>query len=278
MKQVTIDHQTIPALGIGSWHLGQGYHDADDEIRAIQTGVDAGIKLIDTAEMYGDGLSETLIGKAIQGRRDQVYLVTKVYPWNAKHLLMAQSCHDSLQRLNTDYIDLYLLHWRADSSLQEVVSCFQELKDQGKIRAWGVSNFDVKDMEDLYRIEQGNDCATNQVLYNPASRGIEFSLTPWCQHKNIPVMAYSPLNGQGTTLLRHPAIMAIANKYHLSPSTILLAWSMRNGCTIPIPESGNLLHMNNNIQALEFELDDHDLAMIDHHFPEPTKKVPLDVR
>lgn len=278
MKKITIDQKTIPALGMGSWHLGQGYHDADDEIKAIQTGLDAGITLIDTAEMYGNGRSETLIGKAIKGRRDQVYLVTKIYPWNANRLLMERSCNHSLKRLNTDHIDLYLLHWRTGSLLKEVVNGFEKLKAQGKIRAWGVSNFDVDDMNDLYQIEHGNQCATNQVFYNPTSRGIEFSLMQWCQDKNMPVMAYSPLDGQGATLSRHPVIISLANKHHVPPSTILLAWAMRNGNTIPIPESGTAAHVNDNIQALTLILDDSDLAMIDHTFNKPIKKLPLETR
>jgi len=263
---------------MGSWHLGQGRHSEKAEIDALRAGVDAGLQVIDTAEMYGSGKSETLIGKALHGIRDKVYLVSKIYPYHANRLMMEKSCNATLKRLDTDCLDLYLLHWRFSSILSEVVPGFEKLRQQGKIKAWGVSNFDVSDMDDLFAIEDGNRCATNQIFYNPASRGVEFDLMPWCLQHKMPVMAYSPLGGEGASLLRHPLITQLAAKYQTGPSSILLAWVIRNGNTIAIPESGEAAHIRENAAALNITLQPADLRVMDEAFPPPTQKVPLETR
>lgn len=278
MKTVTLNGTNIAPIGMGSWHLGQGRHSETSELNALRAGIDAGMQLIDTAEMYGRGRSETLIGKALHGLRDKVYLVSKIYPYHANRLLMERSCNATLKRLKTDCLDLYLLHWRFSSILTEVVPGFEKLKQQGKIKAWGVSNFDVKDMEDLFAIEQGDQCATNQIFYNPASRGVEFDLVPWCQQRHIPMMAYSPLGGEGAALMRHPLITQLAAKYQTGPSSILLAWVIRNGNMIAIPESGEAAHIRENAAALHIELQQSDLKLLDEAFPAPTQKMPLETR
>ncbi len=278
MNKVIINQQSVAAIGMGSWHLGQGRHSEAEETKALRTGVSLGLQVIDTAEMYGDGRSETLIGKALKGIRQQVFLVSKIYPSHANSRMMQQSCEDSLKRLQTDVLDLYLLHWRAGNDLHEVVSGFEALKARGKIKAWGVSNFDTGDMQDLLAVEGGNQCATNQVFYNVASRGIEYDLVPWCAEHRIPLMAYSPLGGSGSHLLRHPAITAIAARRQTSPATILLAWAIRNGKTIAIPESGEAAHIRENAAVLAFTLQPEDLQAIDAAFPAPDKKVRLEMR
>ncbi|ARU93752.1 aldo/keto reductase [Tatumella citrea] len=278
MKKVTINGQSVAPLGMGSWHLGQGRHSQAEEIDALRTGVSLGMDVIDTAEMYGGGRSESLIGQALRGIRDQVFLVSKIYPWNANRLLMERSCNNSLKRLQTDSLDLYLLHWRTGSILSEAVEGFEKLRAEGKIKAWGVSNFDTSDMEDLIAVENGKNCVTNQVFYNVASRGIEFDLVPWCNQHNIPVMAYSPLGGSGAHLMAHPVITQIAAKRQTSPATVLLAWSVRNGKTIAIPESGEAAHIRQNAEVFSFTLQPEDLQAIDHAFPPPTEKVSLETR
>ncbi|WP_017348198.1 aldo/keto reductase [Pantoea sp. A4] len=278
MNTVNITGQALPAIGMGSWHLGQGRHTEQEEITALRTGLDVGMKLIDTAEMYGRGKSETLIGKAITGLRDKVYLVSKVYPWNANRLMMERACNASLKRLQTDTLDLYLLHWRFGSILSEAVEGFEKLKQQGKIRAWGVSNFDVSDMQDLFAVENGERCAVNQVFYNPASRGIEFDLMPWAAQHKVALMGYSPLGGEGASLLRHPLITQLAAKYHTGPSSVLLAWVIRHNNILTIPESGEAAHIRENAQALALTLESGDLQAMDVAFPPPTQKVPLETR
>ncbi len=278
MKTVIMNGQSVAPIGMGSWHLGQGRHTEKEEIDALRTGVSLGLNVIDTAEMYGSGRSETLIGKALQGIRDQVFLVSKIYPWNANRLMMERSCNNSLKRLQTDSLDLYLLHWRMGSLLGETVRGFEKLKAEGKIKAWGVSNFDTSDMQDLMSVENGKNCATNQVFYNVASRGIEYDLVPWCNNHNIPVMAYSPLGGSGAHLMRHPVITRIAAQRQTSPATVLLAWAIRNGKTVAIPESGEAAHIRQNAAVLSFTLHPEDLQAIDSAFPPPTAKVALETR
>ncbi len=278
MKTVIISGQPVVPVGMGSWHLGQGRYTEAEEIKALRTGVSLGLHVIDTAQMYGRGRSETLIGKALTGIRHQVYLVSKIYPWNANRLMMERSCNNSLKRLQTDALDLYLLHWRFGSLLGEAVRGFEKLKAQGKIKAWGVSNFDTADMEDLMAVENGEHCATNQVFYNVGSRGIEYDLMPWCHQHNIPLMAYSPLGGSGTHLMSHPVITQIAAKRQTSPATVLLAWSIRSGQTIAIPESGEAAHIRQNAAVLAFTLSNEDLAAIDAAFPPPQGKMRLETR
>lgn len=268
--------EAVPPIGQGSWRLGQGRRPAASEEEAMRTGLDLGLKVIDTAEMYGDGRSETHIGRAIAGRRDEVFLVSKVLPGNASPHGIARACDASLARLGTDRLDLYLLHWddgRLD--LKAVVAAFETLRADGKIRAWGVSNFDVDDMEDLFRIPGGQNCATNQVLYNLGSRGIEFALLPWCAERRLPVMAYTPLGG--SRLLRDPALARIAAAHGATPSAVALRWAVRSGRVIAIPEAGNPAHVAENAAAQNLELTPDDLQALDTAFPPPRRKTPLDV-
>lgn len=278
MSSLQLDGNSLSPLGMGSWHLGQGKRTDREEIEALRTGVSLGMNVIDTAEMYGRGRSETLIGKAIEDIRDDVFLVSKIYPWNANRLLMARSCENTLRRLKTDRLDLYLLHWRLGSFLGEMIHGFEKLKAEGKIRAWGVSNFDTQAMESLLKIEQGDRCATNQVLYNVGSRGVEFDLIPWSQQHNIPLMAYSPLGGKGADLAHHPVILKLAEKHQATPAALLLAWTIRNGRTLAIPESGTAAHVRDNAVALSIWLDNEDLSAIDKAFPPPTGKQKLETR
>ncbi len=259
----------VPALGQGSWHLGQERHPAAVEEEAMRTGLSLGMSLIDTALVYGGGSSEQLIGRVIGGQRDRVFLVSKVPPARAKEDGdIARACAESLARLGTDYVDLYLLHWRDDiRDLSRVVASFEDLRSAGKIRAWGVSNFIVRDMEELFRVPHGNNCATNQILYNLGHRGIERDLLPWCQQRNMPVMAYSPLGGPGTDLLRSPTLARIGAALGCSAAAVALAWSIRSGNVIAVVESGSPTHVRENAAALSLKLRPQDLQILDKEYP-----------
>lgn len=267
--------ESIPVLGQGTWHLGENEHRRSEEIAALQLGIDLGMTLIDTAEMYGDGAAEKLIGAAIGGRRQEVFLVSKVLPSNANRKRMAAACDRSLNRLRTDYLDLYLLHWRAGNHLNEVVELFLELQHAGKIRNWGVSNLDVPDMEELMRAPGGNAVATDQVLYNLARRGIEFDLMPWCHSHGIAIMAYSPIE-QGR-LLGHPIVEAIAHRHRATTAQVALAWVLRRDEVNAIPRSSSPAHVRENRLAVDLRLTRDDLAELDRAFPPPRQKVPLEV-
>jgi diketogulonate reductase-like aldo/keto reductase len=260
------DSSHVPALGQGSWHLGQGRHPASDEEEALRTGISLGLGLIDTAEIYGNGRAEELIGHVIAGQRGKVFLVSKVWPDHATASGIRQACTASLARLGTDYLDLYLLHWRTGvSDLSVVVNSFEALRAEGRIRRWGVSNFQVSDMDDLYRIRGGDGCATNQVKYNLQDRSIERDLLPWCERHGLPIMAYSPL-GQGGDLLRNAALVRVAEAHQSSPAAIALAWTIRSGRVIAIPESGSPMHVRQNASALSLRLTDLDLGELDRGF------------
>jgi diketogulonate reductase-like aldo/keto reductase len=258
------DGTVVPALGQGSWHLAQGRHSEAVEEEALRTGLSLGMTLIDTSEGYGDGRSEELIGRVIAGQRDRVFLVTKV-----DHVTgdgVARACEASLARLGTDYLDLYLLHWRnRDTDLSGVVAAFESLRAKGKIRAWGVSNFKVSDMEDLFRIPYGDRCATNQVRYNLDSRGIEYDLLPWCEQRGMPVMAYSPLGGD--SLVRVPTLAQIGAARDCSATAVALAWAIRSGNVIAIPESGSAEHVRENAVALSLTLTPQELQTLDAAHP-----------
>ncbi|MBT0721980.1 aldo/keto reductase [Tatumella sp. TA1] len=269
---------TLPSLGMGSWRLGQGRYDSQQEIQALQRGLDLGLRVIDTAEMYGEGQSETLIGKAIADRRDQTYLVSKVYPWNATERDLETSLDASLSRLRTDFLDLYLLHWQSGNDLQEVVSLMEAMKAKGKIKAWGVSNFDLPAMQSLISVENGANCAVNQVFYNLAGRGIEYDLAPWCAKQNIAMMAYCPLGGAGSHLLDLDEVKTLAEKYHVSPATLLLAWVIRQNNILAIPESGSLAHVEDNARALQLTLNEQDCALLTQYYPAPQTAEPLEIR
>jgi diketogulonate reductase-like aldo/keto reductase len=259
----------IPALGQGTWHMGERGGDHAAEMHALRLGLDLGMTMIDTAEMYADGGSEEVVGKAIAGRRDKVFLVSKVYPQNAGRHSAKAACERSLRRLGTDRLDLYLLHWRGAIPLAETVAAFEGLRAEGKILRWGVSNLDPDDMAELVAAGDGG-CATNQVLYNPEHRGIEFDLLPWCKDHKMPVMAYSPV-GQGGGLLRHPALRAVAARHDRSTAQIALAWAMRHGHVIAIPKASDPEHVRANAASGEIVLTAADLAEIDAGFPPPRR-------
>jgi diketogulonate reductase-like aldo/keto reductase len=260
------DGVIVPALGQGSWHLAQGRHPEAVEEEALRTGLSLGMTLIDTAEIYSDGHSEELISHVIAGQRERVFLVSKVHPNHAAGEGIARACEASLGRLGTDHLDLYLLHWRnRDTDLSGVVAAFESLRAGGKIRAWGVSNFKVGDMDDLLRVPDGYRCATNQVLYNLDSRGIEYELLQWCEQRGMPVMAYSPLGG--SNLVNDPTLAQIGAAHDCSATAVALAWAIRSGNVIAIPESGSAAHVKENAVALSLTLTPQELQTLDAAHP-----------
>jgi diketogulonate reductase-like aldo/keto reductase len=266
------DGAIVPALGQGSAGLGQGRHPETAEEEALRTGLSLGMTLIDTAEMYGDGRSEKLIGRVIAGQRELVFLVSKVWPNHVRGDGIAQACEASLGRLGTNHLDLYLLHWPSrDADLSSIVAAFESLRAAGKIRAWGVSNFKVSDLEDLFRVAHGDRCATNQVLYNLGNRGIEHDLLPWCEQHGMPVMAYSPLGGAGASLLRDPTLARIGAAHGCSAAAVALAWTIRKGNVIAIPESGSAEHVKENAVALSLTLTPDELRALDAAHPPPNQ-------
>jgi diketogulonate reductase-like aldo/keto reductase len=265
---------SIPVLGQGTWHMGEDSSRRDEEIAALRLGLDLGMTLIDNAEMYGDGAAERLVGEAIAGRRDQVFLVSKVLPDHASRMAAIGACDGSPRRLHTDYLDLYLLHWRGDVPLEETLDAFEDLLHANKIRYWGVSNFDVADMEDLF-IAGGTTCAANQVLYNLTRRGIEYDLFPWCHQRGIVIMAYSPIE-QGR-MLGHPALWRVAERHHVTAAQVALAWVLRNDGLCAIPKSSRAEHVVANHAALELSLTKQDLADLDRAFTRPAAKQALEV-
>ncbi|MEB6223677.1 aldo/keto reductase [Pantoea anthophila] len=273
-------HASLPVIGQGSWFMGENPSQRAREVAALQAGLDCGLRLIDTAEMYADGGAEEVVGEALRGRRDQALLVSKVYPWNAGHSDAIEACERSLRRLQTDYLDLYLLHWRGNIPLEETLRAMETLQQQGKIRFWGVSNFDTDDMAELWDEPNGEHCATNQVLYHLASRGIEFDLLPACQQRGVPVMAYCPLAQAGRlrdTLFTDPLLTQIAQQKGISVAQLLLAWVIRQPGVIAIPKASSVAHVQENAAALEVVLTDEELQLIDRAWPAPQHKLPLDI-
>lgn len=269
------DGTTVPALGQGTWELGDDPAWRDAEQLALSRGVDLGMTLIDTAELYGDGRSERLVGEVIAGRRDEVFIVSKVRPENASEMKMMLSCEKSLERLGVERLDLYLLHWEGRVPLEETVEAFRELVDEGMIARWGVSNLDLRTMERLMEIEGAEDCAANQLLYNLGSRGVEFDLLPWMQARDMPMMAYSPLGRGG--LLEHPLIVDIADRHDASPAQVALAAVLRHDGVIAIPKASSVEHVEANADALDIQFDAEDLDRLDQAFPPPTQETPLDI-
>jgi diketogulonate reductase-like aldo/keto reductase len=267
--------EAVPVLGQGTWGMAEGKHPREDEVRSLRLGVDLGMTLIDTAEMYADGGAEELVGEAIAGRRDEVFLVSKVLPINATRRGTVAACARSLRRLGTSWLDLYLLHWRESVPLEHTLQGFMDLAEAGKIRHWGVSNFDTSDMEELIALPHGKDVATDQVLYNLTRRGIEYDLLPWCSERKIPIMAYSPIE-QGR-LLDNQEVRRIAAEHRATPAQIALAWVLRRDGIIAIPRAGDIRHVRENRAALEVRLTKHDLAELDRAFPPPKKKRPLEM-
>jgi diketogulonate reductase-like aldo/keto reductase len=267
--------QKVPVLGQGTWNIGDSVASRAAEIATLRRGIDCGMTMIDTAEMYGSGRSENLVGEAIEGQREQVYLVSKVLPSNASLEGTVRACEASLKRLRTDVLDLYLLHWRGRYPLHETIRGFERLLEQGKIRAWGVSNFDVDDMEELFTTPGGTACAANQVLYNPEHRGIEYDLLPWCAQNGVGVMAYSPV-GQGGRLLSSAALKNVAQKRGISVAQAALAWCLRQQI-MAIPKASSVRHVEENAAAASVELDTEDLAAIEKAYPAPKRKQSLDM-
>lgn len=263
------DGAIVPALGLGSARLAQGRHPEAIEEEALRTGLSLGMTLIDTAEVYSNGHSEELIGRVVAGQRDHVFLVSKVWPSHVAGDGIARACEASLARLGTDHLDLYLLHWPNGiiDDLSRIVAGFESLRAAGKIRAWGVSNFTVSDMENLFRVPHGNRCATNQVLYNISNRGIEDDLLPWCEKRGMPVMAYAPLGE--SSLVHDPTLARIGAAYGCSAAAVALAWAIRSGNVIAIPESGSPTHVKENAVALSLTLTQRNLQTLDAAYPPP---------
>jgi diketogulonate reductase-like aldo/keto reductase len=264
------DGTVVSALGQGSARLGQGGRPQADEEDALRTGLSLGMTVIDTAEVYGKGSAERSISRVIAGQRDRVFLVSKVSPGHVAGDGIARACEESLARLGTDYLDLYLLHWpNGVTDLAHVVKAFENLRAAGKTRAWGVSNFTVKNMEDLFRVPQGDRCATNQVLYNLADRGIERDLLPWCERHDMPVMAYTPLGGSDSGLLRNSTLTKIGAAHGCTAAAVALAWVIRSGRVIAIPESGSVAHVKENAVAFSLTLTPQELATLNAAYPLP---------
>ncbi|MDT9725755.1 aldo/keto reductase [Xylanibacillus composti] len=271
---------TVPTLGQGTWYMGQNRAKRQEEINTLRLGVELGMTLIDTAEMYGEGEAEKLVGEAIRDIRDEVFLVSKVYPHNAGLGRIARSCEQSLQRLGTDCLDLYLLHWRGTVPFSETIEGMERLVEAGKIRSWGVSNLDTADMKELVSQARGTNCVTNQVLYHLGSRGIEYDLLPWQRAKGMPIMAYCPLAQAGTLrrgLVEHPTVQAISHNRGMTAYQLLLAWSIREEEVIAIPKASTEAHVRENAASVHIELSDEELRLLDEAFPPPVRKLPLDM-
>src|SRR5271166_1023623 len=278
MRTVTLPGgETVPAVGQGTWHMGERGGDAAKEADALRLGADLGMSVIDTAEIYASGGAEEVVARAAAGIRDRLFIVSKVLPQNASRTGVAAACERSLKRLKTDRIDLYLLHWRGGHPLAETVEAFEALKAAGKIRHWGVSNLDVADMQELAFIPDGGACAADQVLYHPDSRGIEFDLLPWCAGHGVPLMAYSPFGHDARPLLGSSALQAIARRRGDTPAQVAISWGLRSGIVISIPKAADAAHVRENAAAGDLELTEEDLAAIDAVHPPPTRKQPLDL-
>lgn len=265
----------VPVFGMGTWYMGEDPETYAEELATLRLGLDMGATLIDTAEMYGEGRSEKLVGEAIEGRRDEVFLVDKVLPQKASRKRMMEACERSLKRLGTDRIDLYLLHWRGDVPLMETVEAFIELRHAGKIVSYGVSNFDTSDMQELWSIRGGADIDTNQVLYNLTRRGIEWDLLPWLREHRVPLMAYSPI--EHARLASNPNLLDFARRYRITPSQAALAWLLTKPDVIVIPKASQRDHLMENLGALEHQLTKEQLMELDRLFPPPPGPVPLEM-
>ena len=267
MRTLELAGVQVPVIGQGTWRMGENRDRRKDEVAALREGIERGLRVIDTAEMYGEGGAEEVVGEALAGQRDQVLLVSKVYPHNASRTGVAAACERSLKRLGTEHIDLYLLHWRGQHPLEETVEAFERLREQGKIGRWGVSNFDLDDLQELGEPA----CATNQVLYNPEERGVEFDLLPWQQRQNMPLMAYCPL-GQGGALLADAALHQVAQRHGVTSAQVALAWALRQPNVLVIPKASDPRHLAENAAAAELQLSVADLQAIDSAYPAPTRK------
>jgi diketogulonate reductase-like aldo/keto reductase len=276
MRYLTLNSgQKMPVLGQGTWGFGENGKSRAPAVAALRRGIDLGMTLIDTAEMYGEGGAEEIVGEAIAGRRDEVFLVSKVYPHNASRKGAIAACERSLKRLATDRIDVYLLHWRGGETLADTIAGFEALQRDGKIGSYGVSNFDTDDMAELWRVAGGAAAVTNQVLYNLTRRGVEFDLLPWCRGHGVPVMAYSPI--EQARMLGNAALRKIAGQRGVTPAQLALAWLLHQDGTVVIPKAGRLKHVEENAAALDITLTVEDLAALDRAFPPPEMKRPLEM-
>ena len=274
MKTVRLPSgERVPAFGLGTWHVGDNAKTRAEEIAALQLGFDLGATLVDTAEMYGEGQAEILVGEAIAGRRDDVFIVSKVYPHNATRRGAVSACERSLRRLETDRIDLYLLHWRGSVPLAETMDAFVALQKAGKIRHYGVSNLDYADMQELWSVEAGRGTATDQVLYNLERRGIEWDLAPWLRERGVPIMAYSPI--EQARLARNPLLADFGRRYGMTAAQAALAWLLRNDDVIVIPKSGHRARLKENVGSCEIRLSAAQLAELDQLFRPPKRATPL---
>ena len=267
------DGSTVAQLGLGTWRMGEHAQRRAAEIGVVRLALDLGITLIDTAEMYADGGAEALVGEALAGRRDQAFIVSKVYPHNASRRGVPAACERSLKRLRTDRIDLYLLHWRGEHPLAETVEAFERLRQAGKIRRWGVSNLDVDDLEELAALPAGSHCTTDQVHYSASARGVEFDLLPWLRARRMPMMAYSPID-EGR-LADNATLAAIGARHGASAAQVALAWVLRHPDVIAIAMTADARHLRDNRAALELRLAPADLAELDRRFAPPARKAPL---
>jgi diketogulonate reductase-like aldo/keto reductase len=269
------DGEPIPVLGQGTWRMGENRRAHKDEVAALRLGIELGMTLVDTAEMYGEGGAEKVVADAIEDQRDRVFIVTKVYPHNASSTELPKACERSLKRLRIGTIDLYLLHWRErNTRLAETTEAFEKLRAAGKIKRWGVSNFDVEDMNELWSVENGTNCAANQVLYNLENREIESGLLQWSGNNKIPIMAYSPV-GHGRGLLENTALKQIAKRHHATTAQIALAWVLRKPGVIAIPKASNQEHVRDNARSIEIRLTKEDFTNLDREFPPPKSKKSL---
>jgi diketogulonate reductase-like aldo/keto reductase len=276
MRAATLqDGTAAPALGMGTWYLGEDPDRRDIELDALRAGIDIGLTLIDTAEMYGDGSAEELVGRAIAGRRDDVFLVSKVLPHHATHQGTVDACQRSLRRLGTDHLDMYLLHWRGRVPVEETVAAFETLVSRGLIRSWGVSNFDAPDLEQLVGLPGGHRAQTDQVLYNLARRGPEYDLIPWCRGRRMPLMVYSPVDHG--RLVEHRAVRDMATDKGVTPAQLAIAWVLRLPEVFAVAKASTRAHVIENRAALEIDFSQAELDQLDRLFPPPEDKVPLDV-
>jgi len=281
MKELTLAGHTVPAVGIGTWHMGDQPAQREAEMAAIQAGIRAGAKVVDTAEMYGSGRSEDLVGEALQPfDRDDIFLISKVLPQNASRAQMRTSLEASLKRLRTDYLDMYLYHWRGNVPLAETVTELQRLQDQGLIKSWGVSNFDVDDLEELWQLPDGPHAQANEDLYHLGSRGLDYAVLPWQAEHHLPLIAYSPIaqgDAWGQHLTTNPVVKQIAAQHGVTIYQLLLAWVIRHPQVLAIPQTSSIDHMRQNIAATDIVLSPAELAALDEQYPRPTRKLPLDV-
>jgi diketogulonate reductase-like aldo/keto reductase len=265
----------MPAFGLGTWRMGESAAKRASEVAALRHGIERGVMLIDTAEMYGSGEAERIVADAVGKRRDEMFIVSKVLPSNSSKRGTLAACEASLKRLKTDRIDLYLLHWRGSVPLEETIEAFTQLAQAGKILDWGVSNFDISEMGELWKTPDGDCCVTNQVLYNLSRRSIEYDLMPWCRKHRVPIMAYSPIE-QGR-LLGNAALRDVANKHNATPAQVALAWLMRHDDVIVIPKAGSPAHVDEDLAAIDLLLTHDDFVALDRAFPPPRSAKPLDM-